>query len=115
MAEYVYNQDNSGNRVPHGVVSGDPVLASGQTLNSETSATITVLAGRTYLITPAVGYIVLGVADVDTAANIIWAGNVGQTIAIKVPVGTTTLYYKAVGTSPVSYLRLAKDTTSSTA
>lgn len=102
---HVYNQDQLGNKVPHGVISGDPVAASGQTLDQTSSTAITVVAGATYLVTPGVGYVCLGLATVATAANILWIANVGQTIAIKIPVGTTTLYYICVGSSPKAFLR----------
>jgi hypothetical protein len=105
MNQFVFNCDNTGNLVSSGLISADPIAASGQTLDQATSTALTVVADATYAITACVGYLLLGQAAVSTAANIVWVAAEGQTIHVKVPVGVTTLYYMAVGTSPLSFLR----------
>jgi hypothetical protein len=95
MNNHVFNSDNKGNLVSHGLISAD------QTTDTE----LTVVAGATYAITACVGYLLMGLLTVATAANIEWVAANGQTIHVKVPVGTTTLHYKVVGTSPLSFLR----------
>jgi hypothetical protein len=105
MNNHVFNSDNKGNLVSHGLISADPIALSGQTLDQTTDASITVVAGATYAITACVGYLLMGLLTVATAANIEWVAANGQTIHVKVPIGTTTLHYIVVGTSPLAFLR----------
>ncbi len=105
----VYLSDNNGNRVPPGVNSGDPVLATGQTLSltaDDTDYEATVVAGESYLFTAAVtGPFVFGIADVTTAANIVWVCPLAATIHIKIPVGYTVLHYAGPVINAKGYLR----------
>ena len=100
--------DNGGNRVPP-AGAPDPVLASGQTLTNaakDTNTTITVVAGAQYVLTAQeVGGFYLGLATTATAANIIWACPVRETIIIVIPKGVTTLHYSADTNDAIGYLR----------
>ena len=112
----VYLSDNYGNRVPPGVVSADPVLASGQTLTDATigaDAEATVVAGASYAVT-AVGIAAtigmkLGLADVfASAANVIWVATLYETIVIKIPAGYTVLHYEGIADAASVMLRRLK-------
>ena len=109
----VFLLDNTGHRVPP-ADAPDPVVASGQTLtnasaNTDTSATV--VAGATYALTSfgvgatKVGSFFLGVATIETAANIIWACPFGGTITIVIPSGVTTLHYGTDVANSLGYLR----------
>jgi len=104
-----FSCDNAGNTQAADLNATVTVAATGQLLNSETDATITVEAGKRYVVTALVGYVLLGILTTATAANIMWCAADGQTIQIKVPVGTTSLHYRAVGTTPIAYLREVAD------
>ncbi len=108
MGQEVYLSDNAGHRVPP-ADAPDPVAASGQTLTNgtkDTNTTATVVAGQKYALTAQeIGGFYLGVADVTTAANIIWACPVGKTIIIVIPNGITTLNYATDTNSAIGYLR----------
>ena len=85
--------------------SANPIAASGQSLTSETNASITVEPG-VYVVTACVGYILLGLLTTGTAANILWATVAGgPSVHICIPENTTALNYICVGTSPKAYLR----------
>jgi hypothetical protein len=99
----------SGQNVAPTPTSAQPVLATGQTLSATTDTAITVVAGC-YTITSTVGYCLIGFASVDTAANILFVAPAGVTVLIWVPNGTTSLYYKCVGTSPFAFLRKVRET-----
>ena len=105
----VYLSDNNGNRMAPHVGMVDPVLASGQTLTNaskDTNTTATVVAGGIYAITAQeVGGFFFGLATIATAANIIWACPVRETIIIKIPVGYTTLNYGCDTNDSIGYLR----------
>jgi len=87
--------------------SSQPDAASGQTLESATDATITVEPG-VYALTACVGYVLVGWATTATAANIVFACPLAQTILIEVPAGTVHFHYVCVGSSPKAYLRKVK-------
>lgn len=101
--------DNMGHNVPPHANLADPVLASGQTLTNATAGadtSATVVAGESYIITAlTTGGFIFGLATVETAANIIWACPLGQTIIIKIPVGYTTLHYATNTNNGIAYLR----------
>lgn len=107
-----YLSDNAGNRVPP-AGSPDPIAASGQTLTNgskDTDTSATVVAGAKYALTAQeVGGFYLGIADVETAANIIWACPVRETITIVIPAGVTTLHYAADTNDAIGYLRRLTD------
>jgi len=104
-----FSSDNGGHRVPAHPNMADPVAASGQTLTNaakDTDTEATVVAGATYALTAQeVGGFYLGVADVETAANIIWACPVRETIIIHIPRAITTLHYATDTNDAIGYLR----------
>ena len=102
----VYQSDNSGNRVPPGIVAADPIVASGILLTDGTigaNHTQTVVAGASYAISLVSAASTLamyfGVADVTTDANVIWVVLPYETIVIKIPLGITTLNYEGAANS----------------
>ena len=109
-----YLSDNSGNRVPPGVVAADPIAASGILLTDGTigaNHTQTVVAGASYAITLVSATSTLamyfGIADVTTDANVIWVCQPYETIVIKIPANITTLHYEgAVNAASVRIRRL---------
>lgn len=100
--------DNAGHRVPP-AGAPDPIAASGQTLTNaskDTNTTCTVVAGAKYAFTAQeVGGFYFGIATIATAANIIWACPVRETIIIVIPAGTTTLHYGTDTNDAIGYLR----------
>jgi len=85
--------------------SANPILASGQLLDSTTDAEITVEPG-VYVVTPVSGYITLGYGIQNTDANIIWSVCTGgPSVHVCIPVGIITLHYKCTGTGSKAYLR----------
>jgi hypothetical protein len=90
------------------------VAASGQKLTctaNDTDYTVTVVAGARYAITAdATGVIWLGVADVTTDANILWAIGPGGTIGIEIPAGITTLHYGSDTDGAIGRLAQIDDT-----
>ncbi len=108
MNNHVVLSDNAGHDVPP-AGAPDPVAASGQTLTNGTKDTdteATVVAGAQYALTAQeVGGFYLGVADVTTAANIIWACPVGETIVIVIPEAITVLHYATDTANAIGYLR----------
>jgi len=109
MNNHVFSNDNAGHTVPAHPNVADPVAASGQTLTNaskDADTEATVVAGATYALTAQeVGGFYLGIADVETAANIIWACPVRETIVITIPEGVTTLHYATDTANAVGYLR----------
>lgn len=105
----IYISDNGGNRASPGAVCCDPVLASGQTLTDAAIGgdhTCTVVAGARYAFTAGLtGGFIFGVAAVTTAANIVWACGLNDTIMIKIPQGYTTLHYASLVNNGAGYLR----------
>lgn len=105
----IYQSDNSGNRVPPGVEAPDPVAASGQTLTDAAIGgdhNVTVIAGEVYAFTANLtGSFFFGVAAITTAANIIWACGLYNTIVMKIPIGITTLHYAGSVNGATGYLR----------
>ena len=104
----IYLSDNSGNRVPPGVVAADPVASSGITLSDAvigSDITQTVEAGARYALTSVAYGFVLGVATVETAANIIWVCPLNETIIIQIPVGVTALHYQGTTDVSLGYMR----------
>jgi len=105
-------EDNGGHvvSIPE---TADPVIASGQTLTNaskDTDTEATVVAGERYAITAQeVGGFYFGIADVTTAANIVWACPAGKTIVIYIPLGYTTLHYATDTNDAIGYLRKLSD------
>ena len=105
----VYLSDNAGNRASPGAVNCDPLVASGQTLTDAAIGgdhEVTVVAGARYAFTAGLtGGFIFGIAAVTTAANIIWACGLNDTIVIKIPQGYTTLHYASLVNDGTGYLR----------
>ena len=109
-----YLSDNSGNRVPPGVVAVNPIAASGLLLTDGTIGadhTQAVVAGALYAVTfvSAVAGLAMyfGIADVTTDANVIWVCTPAETIVIQIPIGITLLHYEgAVNGATVRLRRL---------
>jgi len=103
-----YLSNNAGHRAAPGAINCDPVAASGQTLTDATIGgdhSVTVVAGESYAFTAALtGSFFFGVAAVTTAANIIWACGLYNTIVIKVPESITTLHYAGSVNGATGYL-----------
>jgi hypothetical protein len=105
----VFLSDNSGNRVPPGVVAADPVAASGITLSGASAGvdyTQTVVGGKTYLVTIPIDdgtwlFSITGLTSV--AANREWVGVEGVPFTITIPRGVTTLYFES-DTVGVAYM-----------
>ncbi len=114
MQGEVYLSDNTGNRVPPGVACGDPVLASGIKITDGTigaNHTQTVAAGATYQImadATSGGAFLFGIADTDTAANVIWFMPESSVRVITIPAGYTTLHYQALANGASAYLSKMK-------
>lgn len=106
----VFLSDNEGNRVPPGVASGAPVLASGiKITDGATGANHTqaVDAGATYqIMTDATsgGAFLFGIADTDTAANVIWFMPESSVRVITIPSGYTSLHYQSLASGGSAYL-----------
>jgi hypothetical protein len=106
----IFLSDNVGNRVPPGVASGHPVLASAQKLTyatAGTDVTVAVTAGKTYLAAvqaTITSDFLFGLAATSTPANVGWVCSSGQKICIKIPVGYTTLHYATTVNNGVAYL-----------
>ena len=110
MQGEVYLSDNAGNRVPPGVASGDPVLASGIKITDDTAGadhTVTVVAGATYQImvdNTTGGAFLFGIATTDTAANVIWFMPPESVRVITIPTGYTSLHYQSLASGGSAYL-----------
>jgi len=102
----VFLSDNGGNRVPPGVISGDPVLASGIKITDATIGgdhTETVVSGATYqIMTDAT------TATTATAANVIWFMPESSVRVITIPVGYTSLHYQALANGASAYISKLK-------
>ncbi len=115
----MYNEtflcDNAGNRVPPGVSSGDPVLASGiKIIDGATGAdhTETVVAGATYKIMTdgtTDGAFLFGIATTATAANVLWFLPESSVLVIKIPAGYTSLHYQSLASGGSAYIVRLKD------
>ncbi len=108
----VYLTDNSGNRVPPHPGAANPVAVSGQTKATGTAGddlTLTVVAGAIYALTGIGTAVLVSITGVtSTAANIEWVAPANVTILIKIPIGSTTLYFEGdTGTKNVYIRRLA--------
>lgn len=105
----IYLSNNAGHRACPGAVNCDPVAASGQTLTDAAIGgdhSCTVVAGESYAFTAALtGSFFFGVADITTAANIIWACGLYDTIVMKIPQGITVLHYAGSANGATGYLR----------
>lgn len=112
MSNEVFLSDNAGHRVPP-AGAPDPIAASGQTLTNaskDIDTTVTVVSGAMYALTAQeTGGFYLGIAAVTTAANIIWACPVRETIIINIPVGITVLHYATDTSNAIGYLRRLTD------
>jgi len=110
----VFLSDNGGNRVPPGVISGDPVLASGIKITDATVGgdhTQTVVSGATYqIMTDATtgGAFLFGIATTATAANVIWFMPESSVRVITIPVGYTSLHYQALANGASAYISKLK-------
>lgn len=105
-----YSVDNGGHIVPCHPNCSDPVAATGQTLDCDTTdKNIEVVPGQKYAVTIADngGHDVVwfGVADASDAANRIWIGEAGHTIVINIPINCTALHYASNADNTVAYLR----------
>ena len=116
MYNETYLCDNAGNRVPPGVSSGDPVVASGIKITDTTAGdgdhTETVVAGATYKIMVDIttdGAFLFGVATTATTANVIWFAPEKSVLVIKIPTGITSLHYQSLATGGSAYLVRLKD------
>ena len=106
---YVKLCDNDGNCVAPGVMSGDPVLASGITITDTTTGgdeTQTgLVAGQMYQIMAGiVGGFILGVAAVTSAENVLWFVPAGQARCFRMPFGYTTLHFMGLVNSSTAYI-----------
>lgn len=105
----VYLSDNSGNRVPPGVVAVDPVAASGISIAggvAGSDVTQAVEQGKLYAFTSVDSNWLFSITGVtSTAANIEWVCPEDATILIRIPMGKTTLYLECDGASKTGYLR----------
>ena len=101
--------DNDGHRMPNHPDAANSILASGQTLTNaaaDTNTEATIVAGATYAITALnTGGFLFGLADTETAANIVWACALHSTIIIKIPASYTTLHYQTDTVNGMAYLR----------
>jgi hypothetical protein len=74
--------------------------------NANTDTTVTVVPGAQYAITAlSIGAFYLGVADTQTAANVMWAVGQNNTIVIEIPADETTLHYATDVAAGVAYMR----------
>jgi hypothetical protein len=108
--------DDKGFYALPGIVGGQPVLAKGQTLTNaaaDTNTTATVTSGKSYRVTCLnTGGFLFGLATTATAANIIWACALHQSILIHIdPVmagvekgGDVTLNYQTDTNDGMAYL-----------
>ena len=110
MGQELFLSDNGGNRVPPGVATGDPVIASGITITDAAAGanhTEAVEAGATYqVMTDATsgGAFLFGIATTATAANIIWFMPESSVRVITIPAGYTSLHYQALANGASAYL-----------
>jgi hypothetical protein len=109
MNHDVYLSDNVGNRVPPGVASGAPKLASGQTITDATTGgdhyDVTLTPGKTYkIMADATGGWLFGVAAVTSAANVLWFCPPSGVMCFTMPLGYTALHYECLVNSGNCYL-----------
>jgi len=100
--------DNNGHKAAPGCVAADPIAASGVALVDATIGAdieLTVVAGGVYAVTASAQGFVFGIADVTTAANVIWVATVYETIIIQIPTTVTTLHYQGIANSAAGYMR----------
>lgn len=106
----LFLSDNGGNRVPPGVASGDPVAGSGFKITDAAAGanhTVAVVAGATYQIMvdhTTDGAFLFGIADTDTAANVIWFMPPLTVRVITIPIGITSLHYQSLASTGSAYL-----------
>jgi len=109
-----YVSNKSGYRINPAVETHRMVAASGQKLTcttNDTDYTVTVVAGARYAVTAdATGVIWLGIADITTDANILWAVGANGTIGIEIPAGVTTLHYGSDTDATIGRLARIDDT-----
>lgn len=108
--------DNKGFYALPGVPSGHPTNGSSQQLTNaaaDTDTTATVVAGKSYMVTAYVtGAFVLGLADVTTAANVMWTAPLGFSRLVHIdPVqagvsngADVTLHYATSANDGIAYL-----------
>lgn len=91
-------QSNAGFTGVPGAICADPIPASGQTATDAATGgdhTLTVVGGASYLVmADATGNFLFGIADVTTAANVMWMCPASHAIVINVPDGYTSLHYQ---------------------
>lgn len=116
MAGPVELADDKGFYALPGVVNGHPTNGDAQQLTNatkDTDTTVTVEAGKSYLITALnTGGFVLGLADPTTAANVMWVVPLHETRLIHIdPVqasasmgGDVTLHFATDTNSGIAYL-----------
>lgn len=111
MSSEVYLSDNAGNRVPPGVASGDPVLASGIKITDTTAGdgdhTEIIVAGATYQImvdNTSGGAFLFGIATTATEENVIWFMPPESVRVITIPAGYTSLHYQSLASGGTAYL-----------
>jgi hypothetical protein len=100
-----------------GVISGHPVNGSSQQLTNaaaDTDGTVTVKSGYSYLVVPVVtGGVYLGLSDVTTAANVMWACPLGAAVLLHIESGgdaeDVTLHYAVTANDAIAYLIRMED------
>ena len=112
MAQDVYSNDNSGNRIPGDNEAVDPVAASGIILATGTAGddkTETLVGGQMYAVTligTAGTAILASITGVTSAAaNIEFVFPAGVTCIFRMPLGATTLYYEGSESTKNAYIR----------
>lgn len=100
--------DNAGNRVPPGVVSGHPVLGSGQRLPGGAGGrTVTVKPGTAYQLMAlnSVGRnFSFGLEDPVAAVDLLWLMPRSTMRVVVIPPGHTLLHYRGSGAGAAVYL-----------
>jgi len=110
----MFLSDNGGNRVPPGVASGDPVLASGIKITDAAAGanhTETVEAGATYQVMTGGttdGAFLFGIATTAVEANVIWFMPESTVRTITIPAGYTSLHYQSLASGGSAYLAKMK-------
>jgi len=106
--------DISGRNVLPGSIGGHPINGSTQQITNaaaDTDGTITLVSGKSYLVVPTItGGVYLGLANVETAANVMWVAPLGGSCLMHIESGANdanvTVHYAVTVNNAKAYVIL---------